>query len=325
MPCRRNVPGVVFAMVQQYRGIWLAALALASCSQPYTEPFITPYDKLSGAGGTIWFVNALRQRSCSWFECGERSSKILGATLTAYLLRPDTKGALEFIKVAQLTCDEANTEACDIVRSNPQLRLDSGRLVLVNGAQPPGPATIAWSGMRDFELARDKWLCTAERLSTDSTAKVLKVSPNARLTGVGQVLFALPRAPLPGAQARCVSLAALPRSPGASRALYLGDAVRDGSGKLHIAYMAKDGPFAWRDTVPIFSSFDGVWHGRALDPKAFGEPPPPSVMPGFLDTSAQNAILDARSANGRNNGASVRLYVRSRNTMVTRWVSLPIN
>ncbi|MEY2882741.1 MAG: hypothetical protein RL490_465, partial [Pseudomonadota bacterium] len=204
-----------------------------------------------------------------------------------------------------------------------QLRLDSGRLVLVNGAQAPGPATIAWSGMRDFELASGTWLCMAAGLPTDPAARVLKVSPNARLTGVGQVLFALHHAPLPGAPAQCVSLAALPRPHGPSRALYLGDAVRDSQGNLHIAYTAKDDAMAWRDVVPVFARFDGAWHGRALDPKAFGDPPPPSVMPAYLDTSAQYAILDARSAGGRNGGVTVRLYGRARNIVVTHSVVLP--
>jgi hypothetical protein len=184
--------------MRRARVLWLcAALAMQGCGLPFSEPFIHPYDKVSGSRGTIWFVIALQQRNCSWFECGESSTRVLGATLTAYRLQRGRDGRFTFTQVARLACSEDNTAACDIAATSPQLRRVGGRLAIDNSGRGLVPATIAWSDMRDFPLARGTWLCTAASLPQGAAARVLKVAPNAGLTGAGQVLYALPHAPQP--------------------------------------------------------------------------------------------------------------------------------
>lgn len=297
-------------LFRQFRAVLpVAVLALASCALPYDEPFISPYDKVSGAGGTIWFVSAQKLRNCTWFECGESSTKTLGATLTAYALQKGKMGRLTFTRVARLVCDADNVAACDIVATAPQLRLQGGRLVLENSRHSPVATTIAWSGMRDFELGRSIWLCTAESLPRDAAAKVLKVAPkNAGLTGVGQVVYALPHAPgLADARAHCVSLAALPRAQGAPDKLFLGDAVRDGQGRWHLAYLAKMDPYDWQHVVPHFATFDGKWRSTTIRLSDFGNPSPVSIMPGFLDTRGGEAILYANTV-GTRSQVSITLY-----------------
>ena len=129
------------------------------------------------------------------------------------------------------------------------------------------------------------WLCTASRMPQDKAARLLKISPNSELTGVGQVLYALSTPPSPEASGLCTPLAALPREQGAPDRLFLGDAVRDAAGRLHVTYLAKKHQHDWDGLVTLFATYDGKWTHRAFAFSEYGDPAPALIMPGFLDSS----------------------------------------
>lgn len=144
------------------------------------------------------------------------------------------------IRLARLVCAAENVDSCDTANAPPQLRVGPHGPVLANTGGGPVADTIAWSGMRGFELTESMWLCVDSVLPQSKDAIPLKLSPVADMSRVAQVVYALPRPPRGSEAKRCVDTSGLARPQGGSKRLFLTDALRDNRGRFQIAYLAAE-------------------------------------------------------------------------------------
>lgn len=286
------------------RGLLLAMLALAGCGRVSNEPFLSPYDKLSTPAGTIQFVYTYRTRACSWFECGESSFRYLGASLDAVLLHRGEGRALEIVTLGHIECERDNIAACEFGTLTPQLRRGRNGPELINSLQSVTADTLAFATLDRDAMAAGEWLCTADDLSgllpAPPGVKVLKVMPDATLSQVAAVIYRRISAPADAAEAaRCFDPAQLPRPTGADEKadVSLGDLRRNQAGQLEVVYKLTSprdftaGPLA----AVAMRTADG-WQMRQLDETVRGGSASPLFLPGFLDTTSGEVLLDIASS-----------------------------
>jgi hypothetical protein len=188
------------------------------------------------------------------------------------------------------------------------LELIDGELQVDNTDRPPDGRTIAWSGMRDFELGDDVWLCVAAALPHAEDAVPLKIAPNRKMTGVGEVLFAVNRMPTgKGEEAACVPAAGLPLLPGGPDRRFLADALRDNRGRLQLVYLASSATYDWENVRVMAAVYDNGWQDGAEVPPAIVRDSQPLLMPGFLDTAAESLLMSIGDGGSR---LAVRRYYR---------------
>jgi hypothetical protein len=278
----------------------------------HDEASYSPFSKVSGAAGTVVFVDWSTLRSCplGWFQCGESSYEFLGSALEAAVVRRGKDGTLEWSSLARRDCGHDPAGDCDTAAHRPRLRLVDGKLEVSNVDRPPDAQTIAWSGMREFELDDDAWLCTTAALPGAADAVLLKIAPQPTMAGIDEVLFALKRVPTSeGEEGACVPVAGLPLPAGRPDRKFLADALRDDRGRLELVYLVKNDPYDWEFVRIMVAVYDHGWRAGEEVPRKAVDDANPLLMPGFLDSAADSLVMSVGDARARP-GFALRRYYR---------------